>query len=68
VISWRPIGSIITAEHFDEELQRKQLREGIEKLKGCNIEIHMHEPMTVHGDFDRIHSWVRIAREEANSF
>jgi len=66
VISWRPIGSIIAAEHFDEEAQRKQLREGMAKLRGCNVEVHMHEPMTVQGDLERVRTWVRIARQEAD--
>jgi hypothetical protein len=68
VISWRPISSIITAENFDQKQQRKQLREGLAKLKGCNIEVHMHEPMTVQGDLERVRTWVRIAREESESF
>jgi len=67
VISWRPVGSIVAAERFDEEAQRAQLREGLAKLKGCNVEVHMHEPMTVQGDLERVFTWVRLAREEAES-
>jgi len=65
VISWRPIASIVSSEHFDEEQQRRQLREGFAKLKGCHVEVHMHEPMTVQGDVSRIARWAEIAREEA---
>jgi len=65
VISWRPIASIVSSEHFDEDQQRQQLREGFDKLKGCNVEVHMHEPMTVQGDVTRIARWAEIAREEA---
>jgi hypothetical protein len=64
VISWRPLAAIITAGYFNEEAQRTQIREGLAKLEGCNIEIHMHEPMTVHGDLERVRKWVRIVREE----
>jgi hypothetical protein len=67
VISWRPVTTIIASEHFDREAQRKQLREGFSKLKGCNIEVFLHEPMTVQGDLDRVRHWVRIAREEADA-
>ena len=56
--------SVIRAR-FDAETQRKQLREGLAKLLGCTAEVHMHEPMTVQGDLDRIHTWVRIAKDEA---
>ena len=65
VISWRPLGSIIATGRFDEDLQRKQIREGLEKLRGCQVEVHMHEPMTVQGDVSRISRWAQIAREEA---
>ncbi len=65
VISWRPMASIIAQPAFDEEAQRRQLREGFEKLKGCHVEVHMHEPMTVQGDLSRISRWAEIARQEA---
>jgi hypothetical protein len=32
---------------------------------GRNVEVHMHEPMTVQGDVTRIARWAEIAREEA---
>jgi len=64
VISWRPIASIVASAHFDEDQQRRQLRGGFDKLKGCNVEVHMHEPMTVQGDVARIARWAEIAREE----
>ena len=56
---------MVASERFDEDLQRHQLREGLEKLKGCQVEVHMHEPMTVQGDVARIARWAEIAREEA---
>lgn len=64
VISWRPIASLIGHSTFDEEAQRRHLREGLEKLKGCQVEVHLHEPMSVAGDLSRVRSWARIAREE----
>ena len=66
VISWRPIASLIALPRFDEAAQRRQLREGFEKLKGCQVEVHLHEPMSVAGDLSRLRTWVRIAREEAD--
>jgi hypothetical protein len=65
VISWRPVASIIASERFDEAAQRRQLREGFAKLRGCSVEVHLHEPMTVQNDISRVFAWVRIAREEA---
>lgn len=65
VISWRPIASLIAHPVFDKESQRRQLREGFEKLKGCHVEVHMQEPMTVQGDVSRISRWAEIAIQEA---
>ena len=65
VISWRPVSTLITMEHFNEEAQKRQLREGLARLKGCHVEVHMHEPMTVHNDTTRISRWAELALREA---
>ena len=62
------MANIISQSSFDEEAQRKQIREGLEKLRGCSVEFHMHEPMTVHNDVSRVAAWAKIAREEAERF
>ena len=64
VISWRPVSTIITMPSFDEDAQRKQLREGFEKLRSCQVEVHMHTPMTVQNDISRISKWTQIAMQE----
>ena len=65
VISWRPVATIVAQPTFDEDAQRRQLREGLEKTRGCQVEVHMHEPMTVHHDIARIARWAKIAIQEA---
>ena len=65
VISWRPMPSLMASDSFDEQAQRRQLREGFDILRGCQVEVHLHDLMTVRGDAQRIVKWVRIAREEA---
>jgi len=65
VISWRPVASIVARQTFNEEAQRRQLREGLEKLRGCQVEVHMHEPMTVYSDIARIARLAEIAVHEA---
>jgi hypothetical protein len=65
VISWRPVSTLMASERFDEEAQKRQLREGLAKLKGCHAEVHMHEPMTVRGDTARIARWAELALREA---
>jgi hypothetical protein len=44
---------------------REQLREGLAKLRGCHVEVYMHEPMTVHHEIKRIAKWAEIALQEA---
>ena len=65
VISWLPIANIITQQSFDEDAQRKQLRDGLEKTRGYRVEVHMHEPITVQNDVSRISRWAKIALQEA---
>lgn len=65
VISWRPITTLMASFSFDEDALRKIIRDGLEKLKGCQVEIHLHDLMTVCGDVSRIYRWAEIASEEA---
>ncbi|MFH1730696.1 MAG: hypothetical protein ABIF82_03465 [Planctomycetota bacterium] len=65
VISWRPNPSLIAGSRFDENFQREQLRQGLEKLRGCHVEVHLHEPLTVQNDPARIARWTQIAIQEA---
>jgi hypothetical protein len=66
VISWRPITTLMVSDNFDEQALRKLLRDGLEQLKGCHVEIHLHDLMTVRGDVSRISRWSEIASEEAD--
>jgi hypothetical protein len=65
VISWRPNPSLMARDCFSEEAQRRQIREGFEALRGCQVEVHLHDLMTVRNDVSRIFKWTKIAREEA---
>jgi hypothetical protein len=65
IISWRPVATLVTMPSFNEDAQRAQIREGLEKMRGCSVEVHLHEPMTVSNDVSRIATWARIATEEA---
>lgn len=65
VISWRPVTTLMVSDTLNEDALRRQFREGLDKLKGCHVELHMHDLMTVRGDIPRIFRWAEIAREEA---
>ncbi len=66
VISWRPITTLMISDNFNEDALRKLIRDGLEKLKGCHVEVHLHDLMSVRGDVSRICRWAEIAREEAD--
>jgi hypothetical protein len=65
IISWRPNAAPMVCDGFDENRIRSILQDGLNKTRGCSVEVHLHEPMTVEGDLSRVHRWVRIAIEEA---
>lgn len=67
VISWRPLTTLMVSDRLDEQALRRMFREGFAKLRGCQVELHMHDLMTVRGDIPRILRWTRIAREEAEN-
>lgn len=66
VISWRPITTLMIADRFDDQALRNLLRDGLEQLRGCHVEVHLHDLMSVRGDVTRISRWTEIAREEAD--
>jgi hypothetical protein len=55
----------MVCDGFDPDRVRALLRDGLEKTRGCAVEVHLHEPMTVEGDLSRVSRWAAIAREEA---
>jgi hypothetical protein len=65
VISWRPVTTLMVSDRLDEQALRRQFREGLDKLRGCHVELHLHDLMTVRGDLSRLFRWTQIAREEA---
>ena len=65
IISWRPNAAPMVCRGFDPEDVRMRLRDGLEKTRGCAVEIHLHEPMTVEGDISRVSKWAEIAIQEA---
>ncbi len=55
----------MVSDTLDEDALRKMFRKGLEKLRGCHVEVHLHDLMTVRGDVSRIKRWAEIASEEA---
>ena len=64
VYSCRPNPAILAASSFDADAARKEIRDILEKAKGCHLEIIMKDHDTIHNDPARAIAWCRIAREE----
>ncbi len=64
VIMWRQKASDVVFA-ADPETLRAQLREGLERLRGCHVQIVLRELQTLAGHMDRLHVWTRLAIEEA---
>ncbi len=64
VYSYRPDPKILSATSFNEEAARKELRDTLEKTKGCHLEIIMKDHETIHNDPARAIAWCKIAKEE----
>ncbi|HBQ64588.1 MAG TPA: hypothetical protein DD727_06650 [Clostridiales bacterium] len=63
VYSRKPAPSMISMDHFDESLVRKDLEETLEHAGKCSLEVIMKDLHTVKGEIWRTRKWVEIARE-----
>lgn len=64
VFSWKPSSAIFTNENWDRDSIRKELRENLNKIKNCKIEIVMKDISTVRYKPQRLWEWAKIASEE----
>jgi hypothetical protein len=65
IFSLKPTPNDIAAEVFDESIIRKRLSELLKITKDCRVEIIMKDTHTIQNDPERVKTWVRIAKEEA---
>jgi len=68
VYSCRPNPAILAAPVFDEESARKDVRDILEKARGCHLEIIMKDHDTIHNDPSRAIAWCKIAKEEIGRY
>jgi hypothetical protein len=64
VIMWRLKASDVVLPD-DTTAIRRDLDEGVRKLRGCHYQIVLRELQTLAGHPRRIHEWVRFAIEAA---
>ena len=68
VYSYRPNPTLLGMEGWDLELARSQLRDALEKTRGCVVEVIMVAVDTCRGDPRRMWEWVEMAMEMAEEF
>ncbi len=65
VYSFKPNPAVLAEDHWRPEVARQEIRNVLEKAKGCNIEIIHKDISTVRYEPQRLWEWVAIAVEEA---
>jgi hypothetical protein len=70
IFSWKPAPSDLAMPSFDEAAIRKKLHAGFEAMKkhNCCVEIIMKDTHTIAKDPRRVIRWVKIAKEEAETY
>ena len=67
VISWHPNPTDMGCCGFDPEHVSDIIRDGMEKMSACHVDIVFKDVNTVEGDPDRLREWVRIVREASEA-
>jgi len=64
VYSCRPDPGVLSAGTFNEDAARKDIRDILEKAKGCHLELIMKDHDTIQQDPARAIAWCQLAKEE----
>jgi hypothetical protein len=67
IFSMKPSPTDLAMTGFDEERIRAELREALQKTRGCRVEVLMKDNHTIRNDPQRVVRWVQIVREEAEA-
>jgi len=65
IFSWRPNPAVLASDKWDAAGARKQIRDALQKTRGCIVEIILKDLETCRNEPRRLFEWVAIAREEA---
>ena len=68
VFSYKPNPAILGMVQWDGDLARRELRDALEKSRGCAVEVIMKDLHTVRGEVWRMKAWVDMAMELAEEF
>ena len=67
VIMWRQKASDVVFAN-DTAALRRDLHEGLRRLRGCYVQVVLRELQTLGGSADRLHVWTRLAKEAAAKY
>jgi hypothetical protein len=68
VFSRKPNPAILAWDTWRPDIARQELREFLEKARGCHVEIIMKDISTVRYQPQRLWEWEKIAMELAQEF
>jgi len=68
IFSYKPNPAVLAAEHWQPEVARAELRDVLEKTRGCVVELIMKDVSTCRGEPRRIWEWCELAVEVAEEF
>ena len=67
VLSHKPSPAIFASDGWNPEQARRNLREALEKMRGCPVEVIMKDISTVRNAPQRLWEWEQIAMEEVEA-
>jgi hypothetical protein len=68
VISWRPNPAEMICCGFDQDKVKRIVREAMEAMKGCHVDVHLKDVQTVNHQPELLRDWVRIVREITDEY
>jgi hypothetical protein len=68
VLSRKPNPAVFATDEWHPERARRELRDFLEKARGCHVELIMKDISTVRYQPQRLWEWATIAMEEAQDF
>jgi len=68
IFSYKPNPSVFAWNEWDPELARKDIRNALEKTKGCVVELIMKDISTCRHDPPRLWEWCELAVEMAEEY
>jgi hypothetical protein len=67
IYAWRPNPSIVSGPGWDPQAARRQIRDALNRTRGCRVEIILKDMLTCGREPRRLMEWAAIAREEAEA-